>query len=138
MEYKIHTINYYDLLRDLSSNVDVSGNINIPQLTDGEYPQVMLDINTAVRVGYIIINIYIDPSGNTFAQDSSGNNINNRIVVTSEYVYPYFDINNVLHDGYFTVTFDDGSTFGNEDQNDSAFWYMINGVDNPLIIKQYT
>jgi hypothetical protein len=138
MEYKNHTINYYSLLRDLSSNIDVSWNDNIPSLINDEYFEVIKDINAAVRKGALMISLYIDPSGNTFAQDSNGNYINNRTVITSDYIYPYFDTNNVLHDGYFVLTFNDASTFGNSDQNDSAFWYSISGLYDPPIIKQYT
>ena len=144
MEYKKHTINFRDLLSDLSGNIsnnvtfDVSGNIDIPPLTDGEYDEVMKDINAAVRIGSLIISIYIDGSGNTFAQDSLGNDINNRVVDNSEYIYPYIDENNVLHDGYLTLIFDDNSTFGNGDVNNTAFWYVIIGLDDPPVLKQYT
>jgi len=125
--------NYFQL-RDLSGN----NPINIPPLENGEYVQFMLDVNMAVRRGPLIISIYTDPSGIGVAIDSNGNPIINRYLQNTTYIYPYYDISNNLVDGVLTCTFGDGSSFNNGDENNSAYWYNIQGVSDPNNLLQYT
>jgi hypothetical protein len=126
--------NFLELTRDLSGNND----INIPPLDDGEYVQFMQDINMAVRSGALIISIYTDAGGVGFAVDTNGNPVNNRIIHTTSYVYPYFDASGNGRDGVLTCIFDDDSTFSNGDVNNAAYWYNIQGVSDPNNLQQYT
>jgi hypothetical protein len=114
------------------------GEIIIPALENGEYVTFMNDINTAVNVGPIVVSIFMDASGQTFAQDSNGGDINLRTVKSTTYCYPYVDYLGGWHYGTFTFTFDDGSTFSNIDINDSAYWYYIQGVSDMNNLLQWT
>ena len=82
------------------------------------------------------MSLYTDASGTVFAVDSSGNPIDNKLVVTTIYTNSYTDASNNLQDGYLTTYFSDGTYFGNNDTNDSAYWYTFYGLDQPP--KQYT
>lgn len=117
---------------------DISGN-NVPYLDDGEYQLIIDDINSALHNGKPFrINIYTDADGTIFAQDSNGNDINDRLVVTTIYTYPYTDVfTSNLIDGTFKIIFDDGSYIENGDLNNQAYWYTIIGAD-PVEIKQFT
>lgn len=122
-----------------SRDFDASyGEIIIPALEDGEYILFINDLNTAVNVGAIILSIFMDASGQTFAQDSNGGDINLRKVTSTSYSYPYIDYLGTWHDGTFSVTFDDGSTFTNIDLNDSMYWYFIQGVSDMNNLLQWT
>lgn len=119
--------------------IDMSyGGIVIPALEDDEYIKFFQDVNTAVNVGPMIISIFMDASGQTYAKDSNGNDINLRTVVTTSYTYQYIDANGVWQDGTFIFTFDDGSTFTNVDLNNSAYWYYIQGVSDMNNLLQWT
>jgi hypothetical protein len=122
------------LLRDLSGNNPE----NIPPLEDGEYPQFMLDVNSAIRMGPIILSIYTDSSGIGMTLDSNGNPIQNRFLKQTSYTYPYINNDGVYIPGILTCTFGDGSSFSNDDLNNTAYWYLINGVSNPNNLQQYT
>lgn len=125
---------HFYLLRDLSGNNPE----NIPPLDNGEYVQFMQDVNLAVRMGPLIISIYTDASGTIFALDTNGNPISSRTINTTNYHYPYYDANNILVEGVLTTVFDDGSSFSNDDENNAAYWYNIQGVSDPNNLQQYT
>ena len=107
---------------------DISGN-NVPYLDNGEYQLIIDDVNYALHHGNPFrINIYTDANGTIFAQDSNGNDINNRLVVSTIYSYQYYDYQaNAVVDGNFKVIFDDGSYIQNVDLNDQAYWYTVVG-----------
>ena len=106
-------------------------------LIDGEYGQITTDENFALHtIGQINMSIFSDGSGNTVVNDSSGNPIISRLVTDTIYTYPYSDLSGNNIDGYLTLYFDDGTYFGNNDTNDRAFWYTIDGL--PLVYKQFT
>jgi hypothetical protein len=134
--------NRYKVMLDLvnvSRGFDMSyGGIDIPALEDGEYAKFFEDINTAVNVGPLVVSVFMDASGQTYAKDNNGNDINLRMVVTTSYTYPYIDVNAVWQDGTFVFTFDDGSSFTNVDLNDSAYWYYIQGVSDMNNLLQWT
>ena len=118
--------------REFSTNSDVSLN----KYDNGEYDNLITDMNTALHtLGYAEINIYSDASGTVFVNDSNGNPITNRLIVTTTYTYPYLDLSGDFVFGYFTILFDDNSTFSNPDSNHLAYWYSIYGMD-PIVIKQ--
>lgn len=115
-----------------------TNDVSLNKYENGEYDNLMNDMNTALHsLGYSEINIYSDASGTVFVNDSSGNPITNRLIVTTTYTYPYIDLSGNFVFGYFTVLFDDKSTFSNPDSNNEAYWYSIYGMD-PLVIKQFT
>ena len=120
-----------------TSTTFTTNDVTLPQLIDGEYTRVLNDSNTVLHsVGYIKMSLYTDASGTVFAQDSSGNPIDNKLVTTTLYTYPYTDICGNLWDGYLTTYFSDGTYFGNNDTNDSAYWYTFEGLNQPPV--QYT
>lgn len=120
-----------------TSTTTTTNEVTLPPLLDGEYAQVIPDSNTVLHtVGYIRMSIYIDASGTTFAQDSSGNDINNKLVSSTIYTYAYTDLSGSNWDGYFLTYFDDGTTFGNNDTNNGAYWYTMEGLGKPP--QQYT
>ena len=108
-----------------------------PYIPNDQYPNFITDMNTALHsVGYIDVTIYTDASGNSFGKDSNGNDINQRLLVNTTYNYLGYDASGYLYGGYMTIRFEDGSTFGNTDTNDSDYWYVIYNADPT--IKQYT
>ena len=122
------------LLRDLSGNNPE----NIPPLEDGEYPQFMLDVNMAIRMGPILLSLYTDSSGTGFILDSNGNPINNRFLKQTTYSYPYIDKDGVYIQGLLTCTFGDGSTLSVDGLHHSIFWYFIKGITDPNNLQPFT
>jgi len=104
---------------------------NQPPLSSGEIESVITDINYVLSIGlHVFINIYTNSEGTTFANDSKGNLITNREVVTIVHVRPYENIiNGIVNNvnGYTSYLFDDNSTFRVYD-TDQSFYYYINGV----------
>lgn len=104
---------------------------NQPQLYDNEIESVINDINYVLNIGvHVFINIYTNSEGTVFANDSKGNPITNREVVTIVYVHPYTNIingfiNNI--NSYTSYLFEDNSTFRVYD-TDQSYYYYINGV----------
>jgi hypothetical protein len=91
------------------------------------------------------LSIYTDASGTTFAKDSNGNDINTRSVTSTSYSYPYYDNNGIYINGLITVTFDDGSTFVNTDDNDindendtNGLWYYMQGISDINNLNKFT
>jgi hypothetical protein len=131
-ETKATSVVYY--LFGMRDSFTTSGP-NIDPLVNGEYPQLTIDMNTAIHtIGFSTINVYLDASGTIFALDSSGNPISNRLIVQTSYTYPYIDLSGNPIDGQFTVTFDDGTYYTNNDTNNSMYWYSIGGP-NPIIYQ---
>lgn len=114
------------------------GEIIIPSLENGEYLKFFQDVNTAINIGPFVISIFMDASGQTYAQDSNGGDINLRTVTSTSYSYPYIDGDGIWHYGTFTFTFENGSTFSNIDINNSAYWYFIQGVSDMNNLLQWT
>lgn len=113
------------------SSSTTTNDVNIDPLTNGEYAQITSDINTALHtLGYLRINIYTDLSGNNFAKDSLGNDINNRTLFSTRYSYPTTDLSGNSIEGHITITFDDGSTLDNDDWNNIAYTYNMVGLES--------
>jgi hypothetical protein len=108
-------------------------------ITDGEYISFQNDVNYAINtLGKVKMDIYLDASGNTYAPDSSGNLIENRLLTRLVYTYPHLDeLTQQPVEGYFQITFEDGTYWGNNDANNSAYWYYIIGI-LPKVIYQFT
>jgi hypothetical protein len=106
-------------------------------LLNGQYSQLTIDENTELHMtGNIKISIFTDGSGNNYALDSNNNPIISKLVTQTVYTYPYIDASENSIDGYLTMYFDDGSYFGNNDTNNAAYWYWLDGL--PLEYKQLT
>lgn len=122
------------LLRDLSGNNPE----NIPPLEDGEYPQFMLDVNMAIRMGPILLTLYTDASATGFVLDSNGNPIKDRFLKQTSYSYPYINKDGVYVPGLLTCTFGDGSTLETDGLHHNIFWYFIKGVSDPNNLESFT
>ena len=121
----------------ISTTFQTTNEVLVPLLSDGQYTEVIKDTNTVLHsVGEVKMSLFTDASGTVFAFDSSGNPIDNKFVVTTIYTYPYVDASNNKQEGYLTTYFNDGTHFGNNDTNESAYWYTFYGLNQPP--KQYT
>lgn len=126
------TIVYY--LFGMRDSFTTSGP-NLDPFVNGEYTQLTIDMNAALHsVGFCTINIFMDASATIFALDSNGNPISNRLIKQTSYTYPYIDSSGNPIDGQFTITFDDGSFYTNNDMKNSTYWYSIGGP-NPIIYQ---
>ena len=115
----------------MSYNITSTNNENVAEYTDGEFVAVTADINTALHtLGYLRINIYNDISGTSFAIDSSGNDINNRVIASIRYIYPTTDESGNAVDGILRITFDDGSSLDSEDWNNTQYAYVMSGLES--------
>lgn len=107
----------------------------LSMLSNDEYYQVTLDMNTAIQAtGQIFISIYLDPSGTILVQDSLGNDINELLIRSTFYTYPFVDSRSgtpTFVDGYMTFTFDNGGSLSNDDLHNSEYWYRVKGVNLP-------
>lgn len=120
-------------VRDFTTN-DVSLN----KYDNGQFDGLINDMNSALHtIGYSDIYIFTDASGTILANDSNGNTIEKRRIKSTSYTYPYIDLSDNFIFGYFTIVFDDDSTFYLNDANHTAFWYTMFGM-NPIEIKQLT
>ena len=130
------TYNIFDIIRSR----DLSGNNpeNIPPLEDGEYPQFMLDVNSAVRMGPLIVSICVDASGTQYVLDSNGNPINNRFLKQTTYSYSYINQDGVFIPSVLTCTLGDNSTFSTDGFHHSIFWYYVKGITDPNNLQPYT
>jgi hypothetical protein len=134
-----HYIVTYNLF-DIIKSRDLSGNNpeNIPPLEDGEYPQFMLDVNMAIRMGPILLSLYTDASGTEFVLDSNGNPIVNRFLKQTSYSYPYIDKDGLYIQAVLTCTFGDNSTLSVDGLHHSIFWYFIKGITDPNNLQPFT
>ena len=108
-------------------------------ITDGEFITLQYNVNYALNnLGYVRINITTDASGTVFALDSGGNAIENRLIIKLSYTYGHIDeVTQLPIAAYFTLEFDDGSTFGLSTESHDLYWYWMTGID-PIVIYQYT
>ena len=106
--------------------------------TNNEYAPVVADMQAAKdTTGHFYINIYTNAEGTTFANDSSGNQINNRLVNYTMYRYSYIDARtSEVHPGFFRIVFGDDSKIEIIDES-RINWYSIPG-SVPLTIKVLT
>jgi hypothetical protein len=117
------------LLRDASFN----------PMENGQYFNFMIDCTQTLNtIYYLRVSIYTDGSGNTYALDSKGNAIQNRLITNISYTYPYIDSDTQQYiTGVMTIMFDDDSYFTNDDEHESSYWYSLGGMEQ-LGIKQFT
>ena len=112
---------------------------NMGVINNGEYDGFDAECNILINRGdHIYLSMFIDASGTTFLTDSSGNDINHKLLVKTVYTYPYTDPDSGLPvEGNFTIFFDDGTSFDNIDTY-KGYYYILHGVDDPPIIKLFT
>jgi hypothetical protein len=120
---------------------------NLDIYDNGQHALFIMDMNTAIHtIGRANINLYHDASGNVYIKDSNGNDISNRLIKATEYIYPYENgITNESVPGTYTITFDDDSTVTLTDtvtdaldNNDNFdYYYMIEGI-LPIEIKPFS
>jgi nickel-dependent lactate racemase len=105
--------------------------VNQPHLSDNEIENVIDDINFVLNIALpVYINIYTNSEGTVFANDSKGNPITNREVVTIVYVHSYvINVNGFETNinSYTSYLFGDNSTFRVYD-TDQTYYYYIEGV----------
>ena len=108
-------------------------------MQNGQYAKFMNDATIALNTIYHLnISIYTDGSGSNFALDSSGNNIQDRLITNITYAYPYIDSDTLQYiTGVMNIHFDDGTFFSNDDEHEESFWYSLQGMDQ-FGIKQFT
>ena len=108
-------------------------------LNDGEFPLFIEDINTLLHSsGLLRLNLYADPSGNSFVLDiTNGNPISAKLISKMEYIFASTDASENIIDGYFLITFDDGSQFSIYNADHHLIWYSFEDLD-PANIKQFT
>jgi hypothetical protein len=108
-------------------------------MENGQYFLFMIDCTNALNTIYHLnVSIYTDGSGNNYALDSIGNIIKDRLIANITYSYPYINSDTQQYiTGFMTLTFDDGTTFTNDDEHEESFWYSLQGMDQ-LGIKQFT
>jgi hypothetical protein len=96
---------------------------------NGHYDEFANDVTYAFNnIGYFRVNIFTDASGLTYAKDSNNNDIIGRLVTSMSYMYPYVvEGSGQVVFGQFTIKFNDEATFSNGDDNESAYWYSIEG-----------
>jgi len=115
----------------MTSTVTSTNDVMVSDYTNGEFDLLTNDINVALHtLGYLRINIYNDISGNSVALDSNGNPIIDRVILSTRYIYPTTDPSGNIVDGFFRITFDDGSTLDNEDWNNTQYAYVMSGLEN--------
>jgi hypothetical protein len=89
--------------------------------------------------GHLFINIYNDPSGNSYTLDSIGNPIQHRKVKYIIYTYSNAEFPGSQSDvGGIKIKFIDNSEiqFPNSEPY-IFFWYSIDGIE-PVVIKPFT
>jgi hypothetical protein len=108
-------------------------------LNNGQFPNFVTDVDILINSGRrLVLNLFTNVEGTVYAIDTSGNNIDKRLIIRMEYDFPHNDENtNEPVDGYFIITFDDNTSFAIYDANHMNYWYSFEDLD-PLVIKQFT
>lgn len=86
-----------------------------------------------LSTGNVVISIFSNAEGTIIANDNNGNPLENRLIHYTEYRLP----NPNGRVGGMKVYFGSGNWFEADDDNESAFWYSIQGL-TPFAIKQFT
>ena len=125
-DFNVHTDVIYNKYAHHLTN-----NVNQPYMDDNELASVIDDVNYVLNIGVpVYINIYTNSEGSAFANDSKGNPITNREIITIVYVHSYVNIVNGFEtniNSYTSYLFGDNSTFRVYDM-DQTYYYYIEGV----------
>jgi len=110
--------------------------VNQPHMSDNEIESIIDDVNYVLNIGVpVYINIYTNIEGTVFANDSKGNPINNREIVTIVYVHSYvINVNGFETNinSYTSYLFDDNSTFRVYDTDQTYYYYSEGVVPNNI------
>lgn len=110
--------------------------VNQPHMGDNEIESIIDDVNYVLNIGVpVYINIYTNIEGTVFANDSKGNPITNREIVTIVYVHSYvINVNGFETNinSYTSYLFDDNSTFRVYDTDQTYYYYIEGGVPNDI------
>jgi hypothetical protein len=99
-------------------------------ITNGKYSAFTADVKTLIdKASHIYVTISSDDAGANLVNDSNGNTISKKLIVSMKYSYPE---NNNL--GNYTITFVDGSSITINDDN-SHHWYVLENIE-PYVYKQ--
>ena len=109
----------------------ISTGPHLEPLDNGQYPQFIIDMDTALHtIGYIKLSMFADASGTIIQTDSNGNPIYMRLVKSNSYTFPYIDLSGNTVDGTIVMTFDDGTTFTSVDiEVILEDWYIVYSVN---------
>jgi hypothetical protein len=105
-------------------------------ITNGKYADFTADLKTLIeRAVHVKVSVASDNSGANLANDSNGNPISKRLIVTMNYTYPHTTPTgeNVL--GNYLIKFDDGATFSVAD-GVTNYWYILEGIE-PYVYKNF-
>jgi len=110
--------------------------VNQPHMSDNEIESIIDDVNYVLNIGVpVYINIYTNIEGTVFANDSKGNPINNREIVTIVYVHSYvINVNGFETNinSYTSYLFGDNSTFRVYDTDQTYYYYSEGVVPNNI------
>lgn len=120
-------------------SVDINDPYHRP-LYGNEFLAFYQDLSTIMSTtGHLRINIYNDPSGNSFALDNANNPIQDRLVMYIMYTYSNAEISSSEStDGGIQLFFMDGTNIQFPNSETLIFhWYTITGIE-PVVIKAFT
>ena len=99
-------------------------------INNGKYTAFTADIQTLIdKASRIYVTISSDNTGTNLVNDSNGNTISKKLIVSMKYNYPE---NGNL--GNYTITFVDGGSISINDDN-SDHWYILETIE-PYVYKQ--
>lgn len=99
-------------------------------ITNGKYSTFTTDVQSLIdKALHINVTISYDSNGTNLVNDSNGNTISKKLIVSMKYNYPE---NGIL--GNYTITFVDGSSLTINDDN-SDHWYILENIE-PYVYKQ--
>jgi hypothetical protein len=99
-------------------------------INNGKYSAFSADIKSLIdKASRIYVTISSDEAGTNLVNDSNGNTISKKLIVSMKYSYPE---NGNL--GNYTITFVDGSSISINDDN-SDHWYVLETIE-PYVYKQ--
>jgi len=104
-------------------------------ISNGKYSAFTADVKTLIdKASHINVTISSDNAGANLVNDSNGNAISKKLIVSMNYTYPHTDANGAEVLGNYKISFSDGSSLSLHD-NDTGYWYILEGVD-PYVYKQ--
>jgi hypothetical protein len=99
-------------------------------INNGKYSSFTSDVQSLInKASHIYVTIASDEAGTNLVNDSNGNTISKKLIVSMKYSYPE---NGNL--GNYTITFVDGSSISINDDN-SDHWYVLEFIE-PYVYKQ--
>lgn len=106
---------------------------------NNEFVEFYSELNNIMRTrGHFYINIFSNPDGTAFENDSYGNPIQNRLVNYMMYTYGNYDMSSSQATiGKFRIVFSDLSRFEVLDDQHTISWFSVEGI-TPVVIHPFT